>query len=240
MSDHEALGGTSDRAAGRGLVWDLPLRLCHWALALAVSGAFVTHWIGDRAFAVHVWCGYTVLVLVTFRLIWGVFGPAHARFSDFVRGPAAVIASLPTLTRRGHVPGVGHTPLGGWMILLLLALAGTQATLGLFANDEILEVGPLMGYVSDALSHRLSAWHSRLANVILAAVGLHVAAALYYRFVLGDDLVGPLVTGYKTRVPRAAVIAGQKLWLAVALVLAAAAILWWIIRGAPEPALVLM
>jgi len=240
MSDHGPSGGTSDRDAGRGLVWDLPLRLCHWTLALAVSGAFVTHWIGDSAFAVHVWCGYAVLVLIAFRIIWGFVGPVHARFADFVRGPGTVIASLPTLTRRGHVPGVGHTPLGGWMILLLLALAGTQATLGLFANDEIMEVGPLMGYVSDALSHRLSAWHSRLANVILMAVGLHVAAALYYRLVLGDDLVGPLVTGYNPQVPRAAAIPGQRLRLALALVAAAAAILWWIIRGAPEPALVLM
>jgi cytochrome b len=240
MSSHEALGGTSDRDAGRGLVWDLPLRLGHWALALAVSGAFVTHWIGDNAFAVHVWCGYAVLVLVAFRLTWGFVGPAHARFADFVRGPRAVLASLPTLTRRGHVPVVGHTRLGGWMILLLLALAGTQATLGLFSNDEILEVGPLMGYVSEALSHRLSGWHGRLANVILVAVALHVAAALWYRIVLGDDLIGPLVSGYKAHVPRAAAISSQRLWLALVLAAGAAAILWWIIRSAPEPALVLM
>lgn len=240
MSEHAAAGETSDRGAGRGLVWDLPLRLCHWTLALAVSGAFVTHWVGDAAFAVHVWCGYIVLVLVVFRLIWGFVGPTHARFSDFVRGPGAVLASLPTLTRRGHVPVVGHTRLGGWMILVLLALVGTQATLGLFANDEILEVGPLMGYVSEALSHRLSGWHGRLANVILAAVALHVLAALYYRIALGEDLVGPLVSGYKAQVPPAAVISSHRLWLALLLVAGAAGILWWIIRSAPEPSLVLM
>ena len=236
--------GRSDRQSGddaaRGLVWDLPLRLFHWTLALAVSGAFVTHWIGDSAFAVHVWCGYTVLVLVVFRLCWGFVGPQHARFADFVRGPRAVLAALPTLTRRGHVCGIGHTVPGGWMILLLLALAGAQATLGLFANDEILEVGPLMGYVSEGLSHRLSGWHGRLANVILVAVGVHVAAAVYYRIVLDDDLIGPLVSGYKAHVPRGAAIVGERLWLALALAAGAAAILWWIIRSAPEPSLVLM
>jgi cytochrome b len=219
------------------LVWDLPLRVSHWGLALAVSGAFVTDWIGSSAFGLHVLCGSSALVLVLFRLIWGFTGPLHARFADFVRGPRAVLASLPGLTRAAHTRFAGHTPLGGWMVIVLLALVGAQAGLGLFANDEISHAGPLYGYVGGRWSNRLSAWHGRIADVILGAVALHVAAALYYRFVLGDDLVRPLVTGYKRGVGAAASIGRQRIGLALLIVAILAALLLCLIRTAPEATL---
>ncbi len=216
------------------LVWDLPLRLSHWGLALAVAGAFATHWIGGGAFAAHVVCGSAALVLVLFRVAWGFVGPVHARFSDFVRGPRAVFASLPRLTRAAHRRLAGHTPLGGWMALALLGLVGTQAGLGLFANDEISHTGPLYGYVGGALSNRLSAWHVRIADAILAAVALHVAAALYYRFALRDDLVRPLVTGYKRGVGADAAIGRQRPGLALLILAILAALLVWLIGTAPQ------
>jgi cytochrome b len=219
------------------LVWDLPLRLAHWGLALAVTGSFVSDWAGTAAFGVHVVCGSVALVLVLFRVVWGFVGPAHARFADFVRGPRAVLASLPTLTRAAHRRLAGHTPLGGWMALALLALLGVQAGLGLFANDEISHTGPLYGYVSGHLSNRLSAWHGRIANASLGAVALHVAAALYYRFALREDLVRPLVTGYQQGVGAAAGIGRQRPALALLIVAALAALLVWLIRTAPAASL---
>ncbi len=216
------------------LVWDLSLRLSHWGLALAVTGAFVSHWLGGGAFAAHVVCGSAALVLVLFRVAWGFVGPVHARFSDFVRGPRAVFASLPRLTRAAHRRLAGHTPLGGWMALALLGLVGTQAGLGLFANDEISHTGPLYGYVGGALSNRLSAWHVRIADAILAAVALHVAAALYYRFALRDDLVRPLVTGSKRGVGADAAIGRQRPGLALLILAILAALLVWLIGTAPQ------
>jgi cytochrome b len=216
------------------LVWDLPLRLSHWGLALAVSGAFVTDWLGTAAFAAHVVCGSSALVIVLFRVAWGFVGPTHARFADFVRGPRAVLASLTGLTRAAHRRLAGHTPLGGWMVLALLALVGVQASLGLFANDEISHAGPLYGYVGGRLSNRLSAWHVRIAYTILGAVALHVAAALYYRVALGDDLVQPLVTGYKRGVGAAAAIGRERRGLALLILATLAGLLVWLIRTAPE------
>lgn len=216
------------------LVWDLPLRLAHWALAIAVTGSFVSGWIGGNAFGAHVLCGASALVLVLFRVTWGFAGPAHARFSDFVRGPRAVLKSLPRLTRAAHRRLAGHTPLGGWMVLALLVLIGVQAGLGLFANDEITHAGPLYGYVGGRWSNRLSAWHARIAYLILGAVVLHVAAALYYRVALGDDLVRPLVTGYKRGVGAAAAIDRQHIGRALLIVAILAALLLWLIRTAPE------
>jgi cytochrome b len=221
------------------LVWDLPLRLSHWGLALAVTGALVTGWIGHAAFGVHVLCGSSALVTVLFRVVWGFVGPAHARFGDFVRGPRAVLGSLPGLSRATHRRHAGHTPLGGWMALALLGLVGAQACLGLFSNDEISHTGPLYGYIDGRLSNRLSAWHVRIAFTILGAVVVHVAAALYYRFALGDDLVRPLVTGYKRGVGAAAAIDRQRPGLALLIVAMLAALLLWLIRTAPDATLAL-
>jgi cytochrome b len=227
-------------SAPRQRVWDLPLRACHWGLVLTVSGSFATHYVGTRAFALHTYCGYATLVLVAFRLAWGWVGPAHARYADFVRGPRAVWASLGGLRPGAYRPTAGHTPLGGWMVLLLLGLLAAQALLGLYANDEIVDAGPFYGYVSHALSNRLTAWHHRLADALLIAVGVHVAAALYYRFVLGADLVRPLFTGYKRGLPLGSGIGSQRLWLALLLMAAAAGTLYWVIRSAPEASVLLM
>jgi cytochrome b len=219
------------------LVWDLPLRLSHWGLALAVGGAVASGWLGGGAFPVHVACGCAALVLVLFRVAWGFAGPSHARFSDFVRGPRAVLASLPTLTRAAHRRYAGHTPLGGWMALALLGLVGLQASFGLFANDEITHTGPLYGYVDGHLSNRLSAWHVRIAYAIVTAVLVHVAAAFYYRFALGEDLVRPLLSGYKRGVGAAAAIGGERRGRALLILVALVALLAWLIVTAPEAAL---
>ena len=224
----------------RRLVWDLPLRVCHWGLALAVSGSFVTHWIGMSAFPQHVVCGCVVLVLVLFRIAWGFVGPAHARFVDFVRGPQAVVASISAL-RRGPAPRfVGHTPAGGWMIVALLLLLALQAGSGLFANDEVSNTGPLFGYLSQDSSDTLSYWHRLMSNLLLGAVAVHVAAAFYYRWALGVDLIGPLVTGRKRGVAAAQAIADQRIGVALAIVALLAALLASAVATAPQAPLVLM
>ena len=76
------------------LVWDLPVRVTHWALVLAVAGSWATHYAGVEWFPWHQRLGYVVLVLVVFRLVWGFVGTRHARFSGFVRGPRATLAYL--------------------------------------------------------------------------------------------------------------------------------------------------
>lgn len=226
-------------ATERQLVWDLPLRVCHWALAIAVAGSFVTHEIGTTAFAWHAWFGYATLVLVVFRIAWGFVGPAHARFGDFVRGPRAAWTYARGVFARPR-PGTpaahfaGHNPLGGWMVLLLLALLLVQATAGLFANDEIMSTGPLYGYVDADRSNAITTLHARLSDVILYAVGIHVLAAFWYLLVRRENLIGPMITGRKPGLPPGAGIAGQRVALALAIVGVAAGALWWAIRTAPE------
>ena len=132
------------RAGGTVAVWDPLVRIGHWGLVAAFFTAYIA---GDDAQTVHVWAGYTVAAIVVWRIVWGVVGSRHARFTDFVRGPGAAWAYL-----RGMVSGrarrhLGHNPAGGLMILALIAsLAGTTLTgMSLYAVEE--GRGPLAGLV---------------------------------------------------------------------------------------------
>jgi cytochrome b len=218
-------------------VWDLPVRVFHWALLLAVAGAWCTHAAGVAWFRYHVWCGYTVLVLVAFRLLWGIVGTRQARFASFVRGPIATLRYAKQLARGTAPRTAGHNPLGAWMVLALLAALLAQALLGLFGNDEIFNFGPLYGYVSNARSIELTSLHRRLFYAILAAIVLHVAAVAWHRYARGENLVRPMFTGRKpaATVPAEQAIGSSRTGLALLIVAALAATLAWIVRHAPAP-----
>src|SRR3954464_15596108 len=195
-------------------VWDLPVRIVHWLLVLGIAGSYVTHKLGVEYFRYHLWCGYLVLVLAAFRILWGFVGTRHARFGSFVRGPRGTLAYLRGLGR-GVAETPGHNPLGAWMVVLLLAALLTQALTGLFSNDEIFNTGPLYGYVSDPTSLALTSWHRRLFDWILVAVALHVLAVLAHRLVAGHDLIRPMFSGRKhaSLVAEHEAISSSRLWL---------------------------
>ncbi|CAN2535160.1 hypothetical+protein [Methylocapsa aurea] len=179
------------------LVWDLPVRLFHWSLVVAFIGAYVTNRLGVAWFDWHVRFGYAVLALVVFRVLWGVFGAKHARFASFLRHPREAALYARRLLR-GEAPlYAGHNPLGALMVVALLLGLSAQATMGLFANDEIFNFGPFAGTVSKETSLLLTSLHKRGFYVLAGAVFIHVAAVIAYVVVKRENLVRAMVTGYK-------------------------------------------
>ncbi|MBE0485788.1 cytochrome b/b6 domain-containing protein [Marinobacter sp.] len=219
-------------------LWDLPVRVFHWLLVLAVIGSMVTIKVGGSWMAWHERFGLVIIGLLSFRIIWGFLGSSYARFSQFVRGPGAVVAYL-----KGHWQGVGHNPLGALSVLALIGLFGFQAVSGLFANDEIAFYGPLYPLVSSGLSGTLSGWHRQTEWYLYGLVALHVAAVLFHTWVKKDNLLKPMVTGNKKVESGQAKDAegGGALAFVVSLVLALVVV--WAASGelispppAPEPA----
>ena len=232
MSDHAP-------GAARALVWDLPVRVMHWTLALAVAGAWATQELEGDWFKYHLWCGYVVLCVAATRVVWGFVGTRHARFTAFVRGPGAVLGYARGLLQRRATDHAGHNPLGALMVVALLAMLLAQAITGLFANDQIMYTGPLFGYVTGATSDRLTTIHKQLFDLLLVAIGLHVSAALVYLFVKRDNLILPMITGRKPAelVAPAERIATSRTWLAALVLGALAAVLYAVLRSAPEASL---
>ena len=125
-------------------VWDPIVRIGHWTLVISFLVAYFTE---DEFLTQHVWAGYVVGVIVCIRLVWGLTGSKHARFSDFVRSPAATFGYLGDLMRHKAKPYIGHNPAGGAMIVaLLIGLSGiTYSGLMLYAIEE--DAGPLAGWI---------------------------------------------------------------------------------------------
>jgi cytochrome b len=199
----------------RVLVWDLPTRVFHWSLVLAVTVAVISGEIGGDWMEIHGKAGLAILGLVTFRLVWGFAGSTHARFANFVPTAGKLRAYL-----RGRWKGQGHNPLGALSVFALLGLLAVQATTGLFGNDEISFTGPLFALVEEGLANRLTGLHKQLAYVLLAVLALHIVAILVYLVLKKDNLVKPMVTGFKE--VRAGTSAAKGSWTALVLAVTAA------------------
>ncbi len=177
------------------LVWDLPTRLFHWCLVALIAASWLTGEMGEMEW--HMRSGIAILALVLFRLLWGVLGSTTARFGHFVKSPTAALGYARDLAAGRAARYLGHNPLGGWMVVLLLALVLSQAGTGLFSNDDIFTEGPLYHLVTKSTSDWLTVIHKTLFDVLLAAVALHVAAAFFYLFVKKENLILPMLHGRK-------------------------------------------
>ena len=178
-----------------GAAWDLPVRAFHWLLATLVVFSYVTGKIGGPWLEWHMKSGYGILGLLLFRVAWGFAGSPNARFSTFLRGPRAALSHVRAL-RAGHPPPSStHNPLGGWMVVAMLAVLALQAATGLFTNDESSHEGPLAALVANATVDRMSVIHDWNQWLIVGAVVLHLAAIAFYQWVLGRNLTRAMVFG---------------------------------------------
>ena len=122
-------------------VWDPLVRFFHWGLVLTF---FISYLSGDEENTLHIYAGYAVLGLITFRVFWGLVGTRYARFSDFVTTPSATIDYLKKLADKPK-RYIGHNPAGGWMVIVMLVTLFVVSFSGLkiYAIEE--GMGPLAG-----------------------------------------------------------------------------------------------
>lgn len=164
-------------------VWDPLVRIFHWSLVAGVALAWIT---SDQGRSLHEPIGYAVIALVAVRLAWGAVGSRYARFAQFVRGPATVLDYAQRTLRGAAARHIGHNPLGGWMVLLLLAMlaavaaSGWMMTLDTYFGEEWLEQV-----------------HEALATGLLGLVAVHAAGAVITGMKHGENLVRAMVTGVK-------------------------------------------
>jgi cytochrome b len=226
-------------AGERVRVWDLPVRLFHWALVLLLGVSYFTGQAGGDWMKLHFWSGYAILTLLLFRIAWGFVGSTTARFADFVKGPRACVGYLRRLVLGQSTFGAGHNPAGGLMVLVLLLAVLAQVVAGLFAadTDTGMVSGPLANLLPDKWVDRLTHFHHFWINVLLLLIAVHVLAALIYLVWKRHNLIGAMFTGVK---PRYQVVAPGEaaprlhfasVRLAACVLIAAAAIVYFVVRA---------
>ncbi len=170
-------------------VWDLLVRILHWSLLACVVGAWLTR---DGEDVRHLQLGYAALAIVAARVVWGFVGSRYARFADFVRSPRQTLAYSKAVIAHREPRHIGHNPLGGWMILMLLATtAGICLTGWLYTTDRFWGVA-WVGELHDALT-----------DVLIVLVMLHVLGVVFTSIRQKENLVKAMVTGMKRPADRA-------------------------------------
>jgi cytochrome b len=214
-------------------VWDVPTRVVHWLIVILIAISWRSA--ENHAMELHRFSGYGLLGVLAFRLYWGFAGSTTARFAQFIRGPRHTWSYARTLLHRKRAAASpGHNPLGAWSVVALLALLMTQVVLGLFAVDvDGIESGPLSAFVSFDTGRALAELHEQVFDVLLAFIGLHLAAVLFYWFVRQQNLIAPMFHGKAPWPPaRTAPLQFASSARAVLGVALAALVVWLVARGA--------
>ncbi|MGR5062921.1 cytochrome b/b6 domain-containing protein [Photobacterium sp. DNB22_13_2] len=179
-------------------VWDSFIRGYHWLQAITIGGLWYTGTEGLMDW--HFSLAYLLLALLATRLIWGVIGSETAQFRHFVRSPRSaihyLIATIRGNTNDNNTSSPGHNPAGAYMVVAFMLLLIIQLSTGLFANDDIISEGPFSYLVSGETSSFLTEIHAINFNIILGAIGIHLAAITLY-FLRKDNLITPMLTGKK-------------------------------------------
>ena len=182
-------------------VWDLPLRIFHWALVLAIFYAWFSIEILENM-EHHFWAGYTILSLMIFRVLWGFFGSDLSRFSSWLIPLRDTPGYFKQLIKETKSPKeqqkiyIAHNPLGILSVIVLLSILMFQAVSGLFATDDY-SSGPLRSYLAEESASILSELHHDNFTLIKIFIGLHLIAVLYYQFIVRKGLIGAMFNGNK-------------------------------------------
>lgn len=197
-------------------VWDILIRVFHWSLVLFFILAYVT---GEELDTVHAWAGYVIIGLLIFRIVWGIFGTKHARFSDFIYTPTEIFAYLKGLFVNKPKHYLGHNPAGGAMIMLMLIFLSLSSWSGLKAY-EVEGKGPLasaeMSFVSLAQAdgwyeeeHEYGEgsegdefWeeaHEFFVNFTLLLIFLHIGGVFISGALHKENLAKAMITGRKEK-----------------------------------------
>jgi len=211
-------------------MWDLPVRLFHWSFVVAFAVCWISGQTGDLG--LHYGSGMVLGGLVIFRILWGLVGSPTARFSHFLRWPAAAFAYLrDSFADLRPSYSYGHNAAGGLMVAALVVLIGLQTVSGMASTDDVLFDGPLYGRLPDWLSRPLEKYHGLLANILLMLALLHIAVIILYRLVKRENLVRAMIFGH-ARLPQSVArtadqrgdTKGAPLWRALICAVIAAAV----------------
>lgn len=166
-------------------VWDPLVRVFHWSLVTCV---LLDLFVVNDGEVLHQWLGYAAAALVSVRVVWGFVGPRHARFADFLPTPGRVMQHLRALWRGMPEHHWGHNPLGGLMVLALLAMV---LALGVTGWMQTLDAFWGVAWLQDL--------HEGLGEWLMPMVGVHVLAAIVMGRIERTRLVKAMVTGVKER-----------------------------------------
>lgn len=197
-------------AASSRRVKDAPTRAAHWWMA----GSFVVAYLtgeGESWRLWHVIAGYSMVLALAFRVVWGMAGPRTVALSLWGRRLGASLRWLRQQAKPQGMQAWRHQP----RTQLQQAMAqGTSLSILLLL--VALPVLGLTGYATyqEWTGDWMAELHEWLGNVAIAAVALHLSVLLAGSMLRGQNQAQAMLSGRQAGsgpdlVPR------NRLWLAL-------------------------
>jgi len=197
MSDNQITVNSSAINSGSVKVWDPFVRIFHWTLVLSFFIAYITE---EDFLSIHSYAGYILLILLGLRIIWGMTGTRHARFSDFTYSPQTIKDFIKDTFYLRAKRYLGHNPAGGAMILIMIISLLITSFTGLAVYGVEEQAGPLASW----FTQKDSIWadifeetHEFFANFTLLLIFVHVAGVIVESFIHKENLVKSMIDGKK-------------------------------------------
>lgn len=185
------------QANGQIKVWDPLVRGFHWVL---VSAFFIAYLTEDNLMTLHVWAGYTIGAALLVRILWGLVGTRHARFTDFVTSPKTALQYVKDTLMLRAKRYLGHNPAGGLMIIVMIVSLVITVTSGIALYGAAEQAGPLAATFAgggEFWEDALEGLHEFFANFTLFLVAIHVAGVVLESLIHRENLVASMINGFK-------------------------------------------
>lgn len=179
-------------------VWDLPTRIFHWSLVALVAIGLITGFLSPEWWmGVHLWAGYGTVLLVVFRLVWGIFGSEYSRLETFTFTPREVAAHIRELIFLRPVHYIGHNPAGALMIFALIFILAGITISGLLVLGGEENQGPLAGAANYQVGDLASEIHFTLTVILMVLISFHIIGVIMEIRLSGENLVRSMIDGVK-------------------------------------------
>ena len=169
------------------LRWDPVVKLTHWSVVAAIiANALFT----EEGSGTHVWIGYALAAILALRLLWGLIGPAEARFAAFPPSPGRALAHLRDIRSGRHVEHRSHNPLGALMVYAIWSCLGAVIASGIAMAglpDEGGEGGEEEGPLGEI--------HEVAVNLLYLLIALHIAGVVFETRRSGREVVLAMLPG---------------------------------------------
>lgn len=198
---------------------DAPTRVFHWLLAGCFAGAYASaesdHWRW-----LHVTLGYTMAGLLTWRVVWGLVGPRHVRWSALLSKLRALPGWLQQVGQAQVPPARQTQNLGmALAVLAILVLVALTTASGYVLYQE---------WWGDALEDVHETLGNGLLLVVLGHIGLVLALSAWRR----QNHAWPMLTG-RTAGPGPDLVKRNHGWLAALMLVAVLGFWGWQWTQAP-------
>ncbi len=181
----------------KSYIWTLPTRIFHLLFALFICFAFVTD--DDRLLTYHAIIGYFILILLIFRLVWGIIGPKYSLFKDFPLGIDNVKKFASSMLS-GKSEYTGHNPIASYVMIGMLVVAFMTILSGILTYG-IQEGKGILSFLNMSLFNKMDIFeeiHEFFANLLIVLIVTHISGVILDKILHKQNkTLNSIFSGYK-------------------------------------------